>query len=273
LRNEWRVGSVPARVDILDERESLRIPLLVSLSLHIAVVLTLLATGIAANRPRELWGNPNSLGGGSVGITPVSQIPLPSRGGPVNPVANDTESNVPAPPAKQPARQQARKEPDTSAKAIPLKAKSQPQRVSRPATAASKLETPQSPGQLYSSTGRALSSPLVGQTGSGGVGMGQGGAFGSRFGYYRDLLEQAVARRWRTNDVDPRLQTAPPVIVTFLIRRDGSISDVRVEQSSGNRALDYSAQRAIFEAAPFPPLPAGYERNEARIEFWFQLQR
>jgi len=63
------------------------------------------------------------------------------------------------------------------------------------------------------------------------------------------------------------------VIVTFVIHRDGSATDVRVEQSSGNRALDYAAQRAIYEATPFPPLPPGYERNEAKIEFWFQLIR
>jgi outer membrane biosynthesis protein TonB len=44
-------------------------------------------------------------------------------------------------------------------------------------------------------------------------------------------------------------------------------------QGSGNRTLDYSAQRAITEAAPFPPLPQGYERDSAQIEFWFVLKR
>jgi protein TonB len=265
---------VRARVDILDQGESLGKPLLLSTLLHSVVLAAILAVGLAGNRPSELWGNPNSLGGSSVGINPVSQIPLPSRGGPLNPLANDTESTVPAPPAPKPVVKSESKrasEPPQDAVTLKSKAKSQP---ARPQPAArSKLDVPQSPGQLYSSTGRALSSPMVGQTGSGGVGIGPGGAFGARFGYYRDLLEQAIARRWRTNDVDPRLRTAPPVIVTFTIRRDGSISDVRVEQSSGNRALDYSAQRAIFEAAPFPPLPAGYERNEARIEVQFELQR
>jgi TonB family protein len=103
--------------------------------------------------------------------------------------------------------------------------------------------------------------------------MGQGGALGTRFGYYRALLEQNVARRWRTSEVDPRLQTAPPVIVTFTIRRNGSTADVRIEQASGNKELDYSALRAVYEASPFPPLPPGYERDDARIEFWFQLKR
>jgi protein TonB len=114
---------------------------------------------------------------------------------------------------------------------------------------------------------------MVGQTGRGGVGVGSRGAFGNRFGYYRNILEQRVGQKWRTRDVDLRLRTAPPVIVTFVIRRNGSTTNVRIEQSSGDKALDYSALRAIYEASPFPPLPAGYERNEASTEIWFQLRR
>jgi periplasmic protein TonB len=263
---------VTAHVDILDARESWRKPLLLSVALHGSLVVAIAMAGLAGNRPREQWGSPNATGGASVGITPVSQIPLPARGGPENPLANDTESRVPEPP---PSKQQSRRQAARDAAAIALKSKSQPKPPARTdsTTKRSNLKTPDSPGQLYSSTGRALSSPLVGQTGSGDVRMGQGGAFGNRFGSYKDLLQQKVGSRWRTNDVDSRLQTAPTVIVTFTLHRDGSVSDVRVEESSRNQALDYAAQRAILEAAPFPPLPAGFERNEARIEFWFQLTR
>ena len=129
------------------------------------------------------------------------------------------------------------------------------------------------PNQLYSHAGQALVTPMIGQTGSGGVGIGTGSPFGNRFGYYVDLLKQQVARNWRTGDVDPRIKSAPPVIVTFTILRDGSVRDVRVAQRSGNTVLDYSAQRAILDASPFPPLPTGYERNDATIEFWFELRR
>ncbi len=259
-------------LDILAEPEPLRKPLVVSAGLHASVILALLLQGTVLHRPRELWGNPNSLGGGSVGITPVSQIPLPSRGGPPNPLANDTESSVPEPP---PAKKQARRAPEPDEKAIAIKGRSKlktPSRV-QSSIASNKLPPSTAPNQTYSSTGRALSSPMVAQTGSGGVGVGPGDAFGTRFGYYRTLLEQNVARHWRTGEVDPRLQTAPPVIVTFVIRRNGSAVDVQVDQSSGDKTLDYSALRAVYEASPFPPLPTGYERNDARIEIWFQLKR
>jgi protein TonB len=262
---------VTAHLDILGERESLRKPLVFSAALHGAVIAVLALQGIVISRPRELWGSPDSLGGGAVGITPVSQIPIPARGGPPNPLASDTPSEVPPPPAKKQARRAV--EPDPSAIAIKSRSGARQSARRENLAASSRLPTSEAPNQIYSNLGRALSSPMVGQTGSGGVGIGPGGAFGNRFGAYRDLLEQAVARKWRTNEVDPRLQTAPPVIVTFVIRRNGSAADVRLEQSSGNKALDYSAMRAIYEAAPFPPLPAGYDRDEARIEFWFQLKR
>ena len=114
---------------------------------------------------------------------------------------------------------------------------------------------------------------MIGQTGSGGVGVGLGSPFGNRFGNYVTILQQRVAEKWRTADIDPRIKTAPPVVVTFTISRDGAVRNVKVGQGSGNQALDYSAQRAIYDASPFPPLPAEYERNDANVEFWFQLKR
>ena len=82
-----------------------------------------------------------------------------------------------------------------------------------------------------------------------------------------------MAQKWRTSDVDPRIRSAPPAIVTFTIRRDGSIASVRMAQTSGNVALDLSAQRAIADAAPFPPLPPTFDKNDVSIEFWFELKR
>ena len=73
--------------------------------------------------------------------------------------------------------------------------------------------------------------------------------------------------------MDPRLQTAPLVIVTFEILRDGSVRGVRLFQGSGYPTLDHSAQRAIIEASPFPVLPPGFERNSATVEFRFELKR
>jgi TonB family protein len=260
-------------VDILEERESLRKPLLGSLAMHALLFASLALYNSAGGRMGVLWGNPRALGGGgSVGITPVRQIPLPYRAGAANPLADDTESRVPRPP--KPAARKTAQAPEPNAIAIRgRKALRRESQFARNRQLYRSL-SPERPNQLYSSVGQALSSPMYGaQTGTGGVGLGPGGAFGSRFGWYRDLLEQRVAQKWRTDDVDARLQTAPPVIVTFDLLRNGSIREVRIVQGSGNLALDRSAQRAIYDTSPFPPLPAEYERDSARIEFWFQLKR
>jgi protein TonB len=264
-----------AHIDILEERESLKKPLLGSVLLHSSIFGLLALQTLVGGRPHELWGDPNSLGGSAVGITPVAQIPLPSRGGLPNPLASDTESQVPEPPAAAKAQPRPAPKPDEPAIAIKGRSASKPKPAPRVSSRRqrSRVQTEENPGQVYSDTGRALSSPMVGRTGSGGVGIGTRGAFGYRFGYYRSILEQRIAQKWRTDDVDPRLQTAPTVIVTFEIHRDGSTSDVRVEQSSGYKSLDYSALRAVYEASPFPRLPAEYNRDSANIEIWFQLQR
>src|ERR1022692_3895381 len=129
------------------------------------------------------------------------------------------------------------------------------------------------PNQLYSAAGPALVSPMMGQVGSGGVRLEGGSPFGNRFGNYVTILRQRVAEKWHTGDVDPRIHTLPPAIVTFELMRDGSVRNVHVAQSSGNQAADYSAQRAIYDASPFPALPAAYDRDAATIEFWFELRR
>jgi protein TonB len=259
-------------IDILAERDSLKRPFAGSLALHLAIAGSIAAYGLTGAAGRVLWGDPNTLGGGAMTVGVVKQIPLPSRAGLVNPLANDTESSVPqAPPKPKPAA----KAPQEDPHAIALKSRGEKK---KPAPAPASRNTYRVPGsdrpnQLSSSSGQALVSPMVGMTGSGGVGVGSGSPFGNRFGYYVDLLRQRVAEKWRTSEVDPRIQTAPPVVVTFTIRRDGSVQNVRIVQRSGNGVLDLSAQRAIYDAAPLPPLPAGFERNDATIEFWFQLRR
>lgn len=258
--------------DILDQADSLNKPLLGSVFLHAAVFGTLLLWGVALSGRHETWGDANSGGPGSIAISVVDKIPLPSRSGLVNPLANNTESAVPTPPpAAKPKKLAPPEEPD----AIPLKSRTHPKpsELNRSAANTWRAKQPDRPNQLYSTTGPALVSPMIGQTGSGGVGIGQGSPFGNRFGNYVMILRQRVAEKWRTGDVDPRIHTLPAAIVTFDLMRDGSVRNVHVIQTSGNQTLDYSAQRAIYDASPFPALPAGYERNDATIEFWFELRR
>lgn len=262
-----------ARHDILDRSDSLQKPFLLSAGVHAAFFALAAGYGLMPLAEVIQWGDPNSLGGGSVTITPVSKIPVVPRSGRVNPVANDTESRVPAAPpeVKPQPRQQVKEEPE-EAIAIQSRTPARSARERRQRANPSRASVPRE-NQLYSSSGAAAVTEMFGTTGGGGVGVGTGNPFGNRFGWYVNILREKVARTWNTGQVDPRLQTAPVVVVTFEIRRDGSVGDVRFLQRSGVATLDYSCQRAVVEAAPFPPLPPAFERDVARIEFWFELKR
>jgi len=259
--------------DTFDESEPLGKPFLASLALHGGFVGLLAVGSLIHVQTTERWGDKEPMGG-STSITSVNPIPMVPRSGPVNPVANDTDSQVPqAPPKPKPVTREKEPEPD----AIPLKSsRTAPKKKPSPITASNERDRPYTEtksNQLYSSTGPAMVSPMMGQPGSGGVGLGTGTPLGDRFGAYAALLQQRIAQAWKTQDVDPRIRTAPAVIMNFTILRDGTIRDIRLKTSSGNTTLDRSAERAVYEVAKVDPLPAAYPRDKAEIEFWFVLKR
>jgi len=257
--------------DILDERDPVRRYAAASVGLHVALFVSIVAARWLGPGAAQPWGDPNNLGGASVGVTPVSRLPIPTRGGPQNPVANDTESQVPPPP--KPETRKKAPQPDPKEILLRGQTKAEKQRV---VESRQRYRTPEAdrPNQLHTSSGAAASSRIFGGSGgSSGIDVGSGSPFGGRFGYYEQLLRQRVAEKWRVQELDPRRQTGPAAIVTFEILRTGMVRNVRLSQRSGYSELDYSAQRAVMEASPFPALPAGFERDSATIEFWFQLKR
>lgn len=59
-------------------------------------------------------------------------------------------------------------------------------------------------------------------------------------------------------------------IVSFSINADGSVSDVRLMQSSGAGGIDLAAQRSVYSAQPFGPLPKTYGTNRITIQAFFK---
>ena len=137
-------------VDILDHQEALGKQLLGSVALHAALFGSLLLWGTVLSH-HDVWGGPNQ-GGGSVAVNVVSKIPLPSRGGAVNPLANNTDSSIPTPPpAPKPLKRAEPDEPD----AIPIKGKSRQKAptVDRSAQNNWRAKQQYQPNQLYSQAG------------------------------------------------------------------------------------------------------------------------
>ena len=262
-----------AHPDILDRKDGLRTPLAGSLLFHVCVFGGLILAGWLSTAKTEQWGYQNALNGGSVSVTPVG-IPLPRRSLKVNPVATDSESNVPAEQVKEKTTKREKAEAEDE-DAIPLKSKrSKKQAKERvPATHRYVPQRDYKPNQIYSSVPQAVSSPMYSGTPGPRIGIGTDNPFGNRFGAYADMLRRRVSEKWRTTDVDPRITTAPAAVVTFEILRNGTIRNVQLKEQSGVSPLDYSAQRAVLEAAPFEPLPREYERDSAIIELSFHLKR
>ena len=264
-----------ARVEILDQREHIAGSFWGSVALHVSVAAAMLSYSVFEATRKPTMGDKDGGRMGAVAVNAVHSSPLPSRNSPPNPVANPTESQAPSPPPKaKPIPKVKAAEPD----AIPLKSKLAPKKP-QPLEAAApnkfREQQPDLPNQVYSHTGQALSTPMVQMPGAGGVGIGSDSPLGQQFGFYAKLIIDRVAQHWQTTTLNARIQTAPMVVVTFTINRDGGVpqNSIKIVQSSGILPVDISAQRAVMDAAPFPSLPAGYLRNDAQIELRFELRR
>jgi TonB family protein len=115
--------------------------------------------------------------------------------------------------------------------------------------------------------------------GGGGFGDGSGGGGGSGIGgyfpyaYYVDLLRSRISSSWYSSLVAPGLRGKYVAGVYFIVRRDGEISDLRIENSSGIASLDLSARRAIENAAPFAPLPPDFPSQYLVVHFEFEWEK
>lgn len=261
-----------AQAEVLEQPERLAKPFWVSLTLHVLVMGGLVASRLIDMHHLNI-GSPTGGGMGAFMVNPVTTIPLPNRGGAENPVANDTKSQVPTPPAPK-----EKVKPIPKVKAPPLDAVALPSKHA-PARRERELEPqipPQpnkfreqqtyNPSQLYSNTGQRASSQIFQVPGGGGVGLGDNSPFGEQFGAYANSVRNIIAQNWRP----VKTAGAPFVVVTFTIQRNGSIGNVKISRSSGIQAMDFQAQRAVLDSQ-LPPLPSNFPRNQADVDLRFEL--
>jgi outer membrane biosynthesis protein TonB len=108
----------------------------------------------------------------------------------------------------------------------------------------------------------------------GGLATGGGGA-GQAYTEYADFccpeylssVTQLIQKNW-----NQRQGQDGSSVVTFSIRRDGSLVDVKVDQGS-NQILNLASQRAILVTQRVPPLPAAFTPPQLTLHLVFQYQR
>jgi len=114
-----------------------------------------------------------------------------------------------------------------------------------------------------------------------GSGSGGGGGFGSGFSsqiglssfpytYYLENLQARISSNWIKSRIPSGGSQELVTTVYFKIYRDGQISLVEIEERSGIDVLDQAAVRAVQSAAPFAPLPEGYEEEYLGIHLIFE---
>lgn len=103
-----------------------------------------------------------------------------------------------------------------------------------------------------------------------GFGYGTGGGSGFPYNYYLQVIMDRVSVNWFTGLVDPGVAGSFQAVVYFKIHRNGQVSELKVETSSGLQSLDLSALRAVQNSAPFPPLPNDYDDQYLVIHLIFE---
>ena len=242
-----------------------------SAGFHLAIIGVILLYSVVFTGSRgEGWGSGG--GGSAIGVTVVSSVPLPSTPAPTqNVLANESKGITKSEP-----KVEEEKEPD----AIEIQGKNskiKPKKETTPTKEKPKPAPVPESNQVAFGEGGPVSGPYGtfdagGAKGGFGV-SGGGGDFGTRFGWYVQVIQKKVSENWLKYEVDPRINSASRVYITFDVARDGHPFNVKVEQSSGVPSLDISATRALQRIDTFGPLPPDYNGSKISVEYWFDYSR
>ena len=99
-------------------------------------------------------------------------------------------------------------------------------------------------------------------------GSGVTGLEGGDFPY--TLYVTGMHRRIGANWFRPRVAAGAAAVIYFRILRDGTITESRVQTSSGNTTFDRAALSAVRSSSPLNPLPYGYSGTYLGVHLTFR---
>lgn len=82
------------------------------------------------------------------------------------------------------------------------------------------------------------------------------------YGYYLDRVVGQISQAWSRPPVGSEIKQA---LFHFRIERNGTISNLRMVESSKSEIFDQTARRAIEASSPLPPLPKSYKQTSLGI--------
>jgi protein TonB len=254
-----------ARANLFSEREGWRGPLALSLGFHALVAAGIIVAGfLMAPRNTSNWGANE---GEAVSAQLVSGAPVPIPKPEIqteNIVANESKGVTQTPP-----EQTKPVEPEDGISIPGKEVKPQPQKkVAAVHVPPRPIATPTPQTAVPYGEGGPVTGPYGSFTApntKGGFSF-QNANFGSKYGWYVDVVRRKVQNNWLLYEIDPRINAPHRAYISFDIMRDGSPANVKLTQTSGVPSLDQSAMRAIQRVDTFGALPEG---NSVSVEFWF----
>src|SRR5579863_1731958 len=195
----------------------------ISLICHVTFCI-LAAIGYFFSDRGSNWGGPGgSITVGLVGNVPAIPLPRPDVVSD-NRVVDESKGLFKSEPVAPP-------KPPPDAVPIPKFEKNKPPKIVTRPSKVLENPTPPPPNAIpYGGGGTPLvpttSFALGAGTTQAGLGFtgAMGGDFGSRFSWYVEAVQRRISRNWIQSTVDPSVSSAPRVIVTFTILRDGSVA-------------------------------------------------
>jgi TonB family protein len=87
---------------------------------------------------------------------------------------------------------------------------------------------------------------------------------------YLGRVRQRISSFWNAPPVDVTGQTYV-VVVQFRLHRNGSVTGVTIERSSGNEYYDLAGKRAVLSAIPLPMFPPELTESYFDAHFTFTV--
>ena len=251
-------------------RHDAGLPRMVSASLvgHVALVALLMAASAIGGRARSEQERDImtiSLGG----------APGPNAGG-MTMMGSPARPRAEAPPAAAKKPSPVVPPPAAAKPAMTLPTSTRPAKAPpKPANPGTEAAAPAA--QAVPAAGPPGGDALNPNRGLGFGGLSTGGGMGS--GSYLDVknfccpdylvtMLQLIQGRW-----DARQQVSGEAVVVFRIQRDGRLTDIELERSSGFPALDLTSQRALFLTQRVPPLPSAFPDDHLTVHLRFEYRR
>lgn len=234
-----------------------------SLSLHLALTaLVVLWPSFFKKPPRKLE---------YIAVTVVPPRALGEEAPPARRPTPKKEEPAPAPPAPVPKKEPElpkpepkKPEPKNDPKPVvknpetapPPPAKEAPKTPNPPAATAA---TDALPAAVPKRQGSPFGNPLGASTQQATLGV-EDPNF--TYGYYLDRIVGVISANWTRPAVDPEIKQA---LLFFRITRDGTITELKLVETSGSKIFDDAALRAVQSSSPLPPLPKGYAKDSLGI--------